>query len=153
MREIKFRAWDGELMHDVGELHFSQGPKLDGKGIRFYGPGVGSGWVDGENVALMQYTGLKDKNNTEIYEGDIVEQTYHVPYGNPHEGSEGSYDGHHTGEVVITSRGVCMRNPLHYSMDNDETKLVKAYKQLAGYRTKIIGNIYEHPHLLEGGEA
>lgn len=73
MREIKFRAWDGEIMHNVSELHFCMGPKLDGNGLKFYGPGVGQGWIDGESIHLMQYTGLKDKNGKEIFEGDIIQ--------------------------------------------------------------------------------
>lgn len=53
MREIKFRAFDKEK----GMLHYD--------GI-FNSPN----FFDNSN--LMQYTGLKDKNGKEIYEGDVI---------------------------------------------------------------------------------
>jgi len=53
MREIKFRAWDGEKIHpDV---------------IRTL-----SYCLIAEDITVEQYTGLKDFNNVEIYEGDIL---------------------------------------------------------------------------------
>lgn len=55
MREIKFRLWDGEVM---GEIKYMKLPINDGGPI------------------VMQYTGLKDKNGKEIYEGDIAKNQY-----------------------------------------------------------------------------
>lgn len=62
MREIKFRAWNGERMKEVLTWGFNEGfistPKETSPQ---------------EDFKVMQYTGLKDKNGKEVYEGDIVE--------------------------------------------------------------------------------
>lgn len=72
MRDIKFRVWDIENkeMLKVQELDFE--PTFYGGRIAIR-PDQYNDYFDTEDMILMQYTGLKDKNGTSIYEGDIVE--------------------------------------------------------------------------------
>jgi uncharacterized phage protein (TIGR01671 family) len=64
MREIKFRAWQDNQM-------VTQPLSSNYGAARFFG-------FLYEDAPIMQYTGLKDKNDKEIYEGDILKTNWGV---------------------------------------------------------------------------
>lgn len=116
MREIKFRAWDGEKM--LTDIAIIEG-KVVPRGY------VATWWANTLENA-MQYTGLKDKNGKEIFEGDILQVTH--PINN-------LFDGIFEVRIHETS--------MNY--------VVGEFNLGAGaYRFgEVIGNIYENPELLE----
>ena len=148
MREIKFRAWDDvkDRMYFVAEEDDIAFELLSSGS--FVGHDLTEGWDSPfqrlEHLKFMQYTGLKDKNDIEIFEGDIVR----FEYGEPPAVEITSW-GHDVidgwNEEVIGSisyeRGAFMLGEhLLWSME------------AAGldYSLEVLGNVHEHPHLLKG---
>jgi len=116
MREIKFRAWDKWEK----KMLFSNTELFDDMiGFRFGHFSIDVDVLD--DVALMQFTGLKDKNGVEIYEGDIVKQF-----------------GGHIFKVVFD------KGSFLYSKENGCSWLVESVSSV-----EVIGNIYENPKLIE----
>ncbi len=113
MREIKFRVWDGQNMEYIKPVWFEE------LGIYHYEDF--SKCAKELHCILMQYTGLKDKNGKEIYEGDIVKQKPIL------------CDEEKIGVTSIrTTQGVCFG----------------AYPYFVS-PCEVIGNIYENPELLK----
>ena len=118
----RFRAWDKEFkeMVQVDALVF------DEQIIKATYKNGNVVKEDLKNYVLMQSTGLKDKNGKEIFEGDIID----------------SADGFLTGVIEFrVGLGMFISNLVEY---NNFERLCN----VASSR-KIIGNIWEHPELLE----
>lgn len=135
-REIKFRAWDTEIkeMFPVVEVQW------DVKGISGYTVDCESGTIGTYNSALpdikiMQFTGLLDKNGTEIYEGCVVRfwEGEHREYIEKVYFDNGAFG-------VRSWRGIA---PLQEYMTEDDD----IYGQISC--AEVIGNIYENPELLK----
>lgn len=130
MREIKFRAWDkyGRKMTYEDERHWFNGAYMGDNG--FIQDCTLTTLLNNPNIEIMQYTGLKDKNGKEIWEGDIVE----------YEDEVNGVWAEYFGIPIIYSNEYAM-----FCFKDDEGNLLNIYRNL-----KVIGNIYEDKELLGG---
>lgn len=127
MREVKYRLWckERQEMIDIRKMYFEDG-KLTAISCVDHDSNFEYFTEDNDHV-LMQYTGLKDKNGREIYEGDILH--IKTKKGYEHIGNIGVIRMSHTAYVVGTSTG--------------------EYLVVYCDELEVIGNIYENPEILE----
>ena len=123
MREIRFRAWseDTHEMVQVVRLDIKEGTIHYENGIKSINreQELGFWW---KPYVLIQYTGLKDKNDVEIYEGDIVR-----------------YFKNELAVIVYQNGGVDIRSLSWRDCEPIQRRLGEI---------EVIGNIYENKDLL-----
>ena len=112
-REIKFRAWDIVGLKMINDYIT----------VRDDGHFISHNEHETEHIP-MQYTGLKDKNSKEIYEGDVVRYTLRHDFSNKEL----------IGEVEW----------FKYAWRLNSLWLLTEI-----YMIEVVGNIYEHPELLK----
>jgi uncharacterized phage protein (TIGR01671 family) len=124
MREIKFRAWQKhhKQMVKVTRIDFNRNLITADYGEKTV-PRFNT--FEQDNFILMQYTGLKDKNGREIYEGDIVKS-----------------DNGEAIDKIVYKQGA-------FYVESIKRNLLD--ELLSDVETEVIGNIYANPELLEGG--
>ena len=136
-RVYKFRAWKDGKIYDVQRLEW-----LD-KGLRFYSEDGTEGicsenwryyWSQEEKVweddsVLMQFTGLRDKNDKPIFEGDIVTQPS-KPFPNK--------------DVVVWQTGeVSLIGARYYINDLDDGSEYGYYELNANKNCEVLGNVHD----------
>lgn len=121
MREIKFRAWDQQ------EMRMYRVGLLDCQRMQIVPPTPDEEAVltRHDDIELMQFTNLKDKNGKEIYEGDLV-------------GEPGFY-------FPVTYFDAAF----HIGNSQPLIEWLHA-RSRRGEDTEVIGNIHENPELLNG---
>ena len=143
MREIKFRAWlkKEERMVSVSHISFIglayRCNHVLGIGFEeidvYEGDSSSGDWRPFNEIILMQYTGFKDSNGKEIYEGDIVSCLGHD--------DEDIYDSlvYYSGGALCIDSSGCDYDyiAIGWALESDL------------FSIEVIGNIYENPELVK----
>lgn len=129
MREIKFRVWYNSWMDYSGNVSF-----YNGKIGTF---NVVNDFEENEPCHIvMQYTGLKDKNGKEIYEGDVVQFM--------------CVDESFEKNIVVCGEHSAFDDRYVFEVGYYLESIDKKVQYPLGYTNEleVIGNIYENPELI-----
>ena len=151
---IKFRAWDKEndemlFPDDTDKVAFI----IEADGIVTYDmryPGDEYSGLAYLDTILMQYTGFKDNNDTEIFEGDVINVHWFYADFDPVE--LGAFENEEYAERVVVAKEFGNLGFWWKEADSwvDLATLAMSAR-LDEESFEILGNIYENPELLSSG--
>lgn len=127
MREIKFRCWFDASSYELEGVDFGKSRMMSWEDINNDEDSLDNYFEESIRgmSSLMQYTGLKDKNGVEVFEGDV----------------------YHHGDIGILYKVIFQDGQfLGNQIGNKSTAGLDYWLD----RTEVIGNIYENPELLKG---
>ena len=144
MREIKFRAWDilfKTMRYPAWKV---------GNALYFGENGFDAGAFHGEiKYDLMQYTGLKDKNGKEIYEGDILK--VETSWYKSKKDVSSKFDSFVKGETFWSVEFKIFNASMGFFTYGIDRRFMKPLtkSRLWNANAEVISNIHENPELLE----
>jgi len=144
---IKYRVWDKatSVMMPVSNINF--GDDGASRAIVVDSPNE---WyvpcVAGDSCVLMQYTGLKDKHGTDIYEGDVVVQPGYKWFDDGVPNYRDSVEWIYSQWQVVAHCVNPNKRGISDGMNGGLNDEGVEEDGVSGW--EIIGNIYQHPHLL-----
>ena len=125
MREMKFRAWDKKNQKFIYNVEKTYDYRCRGFGAD---EDSFQDILEDDNYVVQQYTGLKDKNNEEIYEGDIIE-----------------YQNDITSKIVAKGIVVYDNNECLYAVNNAPLQHFVYGTEIGKMEVfiKVVGDIFE----------
>jgi uncharacterized phage protein (TIGR01671 family) len=127
MREIKFKAWCEEMNDYVCDEDLSQFVwRIEQGQLSLYDPLFAI-----KELVLMQYTGLKDKNGVEIYEGDLLRLWRE--------------DGEYYKPLEVHYCALWCQFVVEDVQNKEQFGIRQDFEEF-----EVIGNIHSNPELIEG---
>lgn len=140
MRELKVRAWHKpyKQMCQVESLRFD--------GNRVYTavlieePFYDRKLVEADEIVIEQFTGLKDRNGTDIYEGDIIQFEFW---------NEKYYRQIAYNSAIASYEAITVASPTSKKLRQKAKYSFSELYKISSKGFKVVGNIHENPELVE----
>ena len=132
---LRFRAWDKVakvMIYHIEQTYDGLGNFQENENIEDYVSDISFGcfadWLENDQFVIMQSTGLFDKNGKEFFEGDLLRDSESIVIVKFKDG-----------EFIVDYR----------NMVGEWRNYGSLFRYLKDYEGEVIGNVYEHNHLLK----